>query len=127
MSIYICIIFLKKISLWFSSDLRRLLTRLLHPKANIRITIGKLVELEHQWFKKGHKPPAMMLVQPHGSGSLKMCNLPLALSRRTMKSTKWNTLESPLKPTSLNAFDIISRSKGFDLSDLFENDQEQKS
>ncbi|KAG8052964.1 hypothetical protein GUJ93_ZPchr0001g30630 [Zizania palustris] len=53
---------------WFTSDVRKLLSRLLDPNPNTRITIEKLVE--HPWFKKGYRP-AVMLAQPHGSNSLK--------------------------------------------------------
>jgi len=99
---------------WFTSDARKLLSRLLDPNPNTRITMDKLIE--HPWFKKGYKP-AVMLGQPHGSNSLK--------DVQAAFSTEAEEPDSPLKPVSLNAFDIISLSKGFDLSGLFEN-QEQK-
>ncbi|KAL6627225.1 hypothetical protein ACP70R_030951 [Stipagrostis hirtigluma subsp. patula] len=103
---------------WFSSDIKRLLPRLLDPNPNTRITIDKLVE--HPWFKKGYKP-AVMLTQPHGSNSLKDVQAAFSTEHNKVEQP-----ESPLKPSSLNAFDIISQSKGFDLSGLFEKDQEQK-
>ncbi|KAJ1282089.1 hypothetical protein BS78_03G023000 [Paspalum vaginatum] len=109
---------------WFSSDLRRFISRLLDPNPNTRITIEKLVE--NPWFKKGYKP-ATMLAQPHGSNSLK--DVQVAFSTTDQKDSEASKLEQPdssLKPTSLNAFDIISHSRGFDLSGLFEKDQEQK-
>ncbi|WVZ72748.1 hypothetical protein U9M48_021162 [Paspalum notatum var. saurae] len=109
---------------WFSSDLRKFMSRLLDPNPNTRITIEKLVE--NPWFKKGYKP-ATMLAQPHGSNSLK--DVQVAFSTTDQKDSEASKLEQPdssLKPTSLNAFDIISHSKGFDLSGLFEKDQEQK-
>jgi 5'-AMP-activated protein kinase, catalytic alpha subunit len=91
---------------------------------NIRITMKKLVE--HQWCSRRGKSGQRCWYSHTVRTNSRMCKLLSALRRRTMKSTKWNTLESPLKPTSLNALDIIPRSKGFDLSGLFENDQEQK-
>ncbi|CAD6240367.1 unnamed protein product [Miscanthus lutarioriparius] len=107
---------------WFSSDLRRFMSKLLDPNPNTRITIEKLVE--HPWFKKGYKP-AVMLAQPHGSNSLK--DVQVAFSTADNEGKVEQPAGSSLKPTSLNAFDIISHSRGFDLSGLFEVDQEQKS
>ncbi|KAK3163348.1 hypothetical protein QOZ80_1AG0002460 [Eleusine coracana subsp. coracana] len=108
---------------WFSSDIRWLLSRLLDPNPNTRITIEKLAE--HPWFKKGYKPP-VMLAQLHGSNSLKDVQAAFSTEHKDNEVDKVEHPETPLKPTSLNAFDIISHSKGFDLSGLFENDQEQK-
>lgn len=108
---------------WFPSDLRRLMSRLLDPNPNTRITIEKLVE--HPWFKKGYKP-AVTLAQPHGSNSLKDVQAAFSTEHKDNEANKVEQPESPLKPASLNAFDIISQSKGFDLSCLFEKDQEQK-
>lgn len=112
-----------KYPLWFSSDVRRLLSRLLDPNPNTRITIEKLAE--HPWFKKGYKQP-VMLAQPHSSNSLKDVQAAFSAEHEDNEVNKVEHQDSPLKPTSLNAFDIISHSKGFDLSGLFETDQEQK-
>uniref|UniRef100_A0A0A9HLE6 non-specific serine/threonine protein kinase n=1 Tax=Arundo donax TaxID=35708 RepID=A0A0A9HLE6_ARUDO len=108
---------------WFSSDLRRFMSKLLDPNPNTRITMEKLVE--HPWFKKGYKP-AVMLAQLHSSNSLKDVQAVFSTDHKDNEANKVEQTESPLKPASLNAFDIISHSKGFDLSGLFENDQEQK-
>nr|APD15501.1 CIPK5 [Saccharum hybrid cultivar ROC22] len=108
---------------WFSSDLRRFMSKLLDPNPNTRITIEKLVE--HPWFKKGYKP-AVMLAQPHGSNSLKDVQVAFSTADNEGGSKVEQPAGSSLKPTSLNAFDIISHSRGFDLSGLFEVDQEQK-
>lgn len=109
---------------WFSPELRRLMPKLLEPNPNNRITIEKLVE--HPWFKKGYRP-AVMLAQPHGSSSLKDVQVAFSNADHKDSSTKVEQpADSSLKPASLNAFDIISHSRGFDLSSLFEVDQEQK-
>nr|QOL71358.1 CBL-interacting protein kinase 5 [Cynodon dactylon x Cynodon transvaalensis] len=108
---------------WFSSDIRRLLSRLLDPNPKTRITIEKLAD--HPWFKKGYKPP-VMLAQLNGSNSLKDVQAAFSTEHKANGGNKLEHPEIPLKPTSLNAFDIISHSKGFDLSGLFEKDQEQK-
>uniref|UniRef100_A0A0D9UY36 non-specific serine/threonine protein kinase n=1 Tax=Leersia perrieri TaxID=77586 RepID=A0A0D9UY36_9ORYZ len=107
---------------WFTTDVRRLLSRLLDPNPNTRIAIEKLVE--HPWFKKGYKP-AVMLAQPHGSNSLKDVQTAFSADDKGDEG-KAKELASSLKPVSLNAFDIISLSEGFDLSGLFEQDKEQK-
>ncbi|PKU78651.1 CBL-interacting protein kinase 5 [Dendrobium catenatum] len=80
---------------WFPPDARKLIVRLLDPNPNTRITIPKLVE--SPWFKKGLKP-----VEANDD--------PAGVVDAAFS----------MKPTSLNAFDIISLSKGFDLSGLFE-------
>jgi 5'-AMP-activated protein kinase catalytic alpha subunit len=108
---------------WFSSDLRRFMSKLLDPNPNTRITIEKLVE--HPWFKKGYKP-AVMLAQPHGSNSLKDVQVAFSTADNEGGSKVEQPAGSSVKPSSLNAFDIISHSKGFDLSGLFAVDQEQK-
>uniref|UniRef100_A0A0E0JFE3 non-specific serine/threonine protein kinase n=1 Tax=Oryza punctata TaxID=4537 RepID=A0A0E0JFE3_ORYPU len=107
---------------WFTTDVRRLLSRLLDPNPNTRITVEKLVE--HPWFKKGYKP-AVMLAQPNDSNNLKDVQTAFSADHKDNEG-KEKEPASSLKPVSLNAFDIISLSKGFDLSGLFENDKEQK-
>lgn len=103
---------------WFTSDARKLLPRLLDPNPNTRITMDKLIE--HPWFKKGYKP-AVMLGTPRSSNSLNDVQAAFSTDHKEAEEP-----DSPLKPVSLNAFDIISLSKGFDLSGLFEQNQEQK-
>ncbi|MQL68561.1 hypothetical protein Taro_000807 [Colocasia esculenta] len=85
---------------WFSSEARRLVTKLLDPNPNTRITMAKLMETP--WFKKpiGNTIKPSRIEEDHGS-----------------KTTRQNEKE----PRSLNAFHIISLSPGFDLSPLFED------
>ncbi|RVW31904.1 CBL-interacting serine/threonine-protein kinase 12 [Vitis vinifera] len=75
---------------WFSPELARLLTRLLDTNPETRITIPEI--MENRWFKKESESE-------------------LETRRR---------LSTLPRPASLNAFDIISFSPGFDLSGLFE-------
>ncbi|VAH74656.1 unnamed protein product [Triticum turgidum subsp. durum] len=109
---------------WFSSDARKILSRLLDPNPNTRITMDKLIE--HPWFKKGYKP-AVTLATPRASKDLNDVQAAFSTDRKDGEGNRAQQPNSPLKPASLNAFDIISLSKGFDLSGLFEKDQEQKS
>ncbi|XP_020587203.1 CBL-interacting serine/threonine-protein kinase 20-like [Phalaenopsis equestris] len=83
---------------WFPPDVRKLIARLLDPNPNTRIKIPKLVE--SPWFKKGFKP-----IEAHDDPAGIVDDVDAAFATR---------------PVSLNAFDIISLSKGFDLSGLFE-------
>ncbi|KAG8045642.1 hypothetical protein GUJ93_ZPchr0008g11683 [Zizania palustris] len=108
---------------WFTSDVRKLLSRLLDPNPNTRITVETLVE--HPWFKRGYKP-AVTLAQPQGSSCLKDVQTAFSTDHKDEQGNKAEEPTRPLKPVSLNAFDIISLSKGFDLSGLFEEDKEQK-
>ncbi|KAL5698912.1 CBL-interacting serine/threonine-protein kinase 6 [Ranunculus cassubicifolius] len=81
---------------WFSSDARRLVTKLLDPNPNTRVTIAKI--MESSWFKKSSK----VVVQDE-SNELKV-----------------------KKSETLNAFHIIGLSEGFDLSPLFEEKKREE-
>lgn len=77
---------------WTSPDLRRFLGRLLDPNPETRITLDEIIN--DPWFKKGYK------------------------------EIKFNSEDFEMKEENqsnkcLNAFDIISFSSGFDLSNLF--------
>ncbi|XP_057749617.1 CBL-interacting serine/threonine-protein kinase 6 [Arachis stenosperma] len=92
---------------WFSGDARRLITKLLDPNPNSRITISKI--MESPWFKK--PVPKNML--------------------RGMKEEdeeeKEKEIEEKMKqPSTMNAFHIISLSEGFDLSRLFEEKKREE-
>ncbi|CAN0838415.1 CBL-interacting serine/threonine-protein kinase 6 [Linum grandiflorum] len=88
---------------WFSSEARRLITKLLDPNPASRITISKV--MESSWFKK---------------------SIPKKVrSKEEMEFDTFNTedeskSEKSKQPETLNAFHIISLSEGFDLSPLFE-------
>uniref|UniRef100_A0A1D1Z430 non-specific serine/threonine protein kinase n=1 Tax=Anthurium amnicola TaxID=1678845 RepID=A0A1D1Z430_9ARAE len=91
---------------WFSSDARRLVTKLLDPNPSTRITVAKLVETP--WFKKPAPRPARSVDHPQ----------PPAAEDEDDDCGGKNWGKE--KPESLNAFHIISLSQGFDLSPLFE-------
>nr|ABK24914.1 unknown [Picea sitchensis] len=87
---------------WFSSEVRRLVVRLLDPNPRTRITVPQLMEVP--WFRRGFKRP------------------------QAGKDVDVGLLEDvdsafcAPKPACLNAFDIISLSPGFNLSGLFKDD-----
>ncbi|KAL7224233.1 hypothetical protein ACSBR1_025655 [Camellia fascicularis] len=85
---------------WFSSESRRLITKLLDPNPSTRITISKI--MESSWFKKT-LPRSLIVKDDEDSWK--------------MKETETETL---------NAFHIISLSEGFDLSPLFEEKKREE-
>lgn len=95
---------------WFSSEVRRLVLRLLDPNPRTRITVPQLMEVP--WFRRDFKRP-----QTDG-------DFPVDLL---------DDVDSAFfvpKPACLNAFDIISLSPGFNLSGLFKDNamkQEEES
>jgi 5'-AMP-activated protein kinase catalytic alpha subunit len=121
---------------WFSPDLAKLLIRLLDTKPETRIAIPDI--MENKWFKKGFKQIKFYVEDD------RLCNIDdsladidddtasIASAASVASFSDYAVSESdsevetrrrnaPLpRPASLNAFDIISFSPGFDLSGLFE-------
>ncbi|GAB4827682.1 CBL-interacting protein kinase 18 [Ancistrocladus abbreviatus] len=103
---------------WFPPEARKLLSKILDPNPNTRISISKI--MENSWFRKGlgDKPLSIKVdakeAQDAGYGH--------GDHNRMVAETK----QELAKLTNLNAFDIISMSSGFDLSALFvTNDQRE--
>ncbi|XP_057415742.1 CBL-interacting serine/threonine-protein kinase 6-like [Lotus japonicus] len=90
---------------WFSSDARRLITKLLDPNPNSRITISKI--MESSWFKK----PVPKSVQAR---------------KEEEREEGWECEKKMKEPATMNAFHIISLSEGFDLSPLFEEKKREE-
>lgn len=113
---------------WFHPEARKLVSRILDPNPNTRITMAKI--MSNCWFKKGYRrveTPA----SPQGLARnmlLKDVDAAFDSSSSTTQSDNQaeNPPRSPVRPTNYNAFDIISHSRGFDLSGLFENDSSQR-
>ncbi|XP_050371264.1 CBL-interacting serine/threonine-protein kinase 12-like [Argentina anserina] len=119
---------------WFSSELVRLLTRLLDTNPNTRITIAEV--MDNRWFKKGFKHIKFYI--DHDD---RLCNVhedegddsdassvmsdQSCMSESEAEFETRRKLTSLPRPASLNAFDIISFSPGFDLSGLFEERGEE--
>ncbi|KAH6765309.1 CBL-interacting protein kinase 12 [Perilla frutescens var. hirtella] len=108
---------------WFSPELIRLLTRLLDINPETRITIPEVMNTK--WFKKGFKD-VKFYIEDDKLCSIDACeNDAFALSDHSLSESE-SELETRRKittlprPASLNAFDIISFSPGFDLSGLFD-------
>ncbi|XP_031266274.1 CBL-interacting serine/threonine-protein kinase 6 [Pistacia vera] len=86
---------------WFSSEARRLITKLLDPNPNTRISISKI--MDSSWFKK--PVPKNIKSNKH---------------EYDFEADEVNYGDKSKQPETLNAFHIISLSEGFDLSPLFE-------
>ncbi|XP_066309698.1 CBL-interacting protein kinase 30-like [Miscanthus floridulus] len=118
---------------WFSVDARKLLARLLDPNPKTRITISKITA--NPWFQKGLCPrTGKSNVLSETSEVLGKEAYKCHHQRedgdndnedtRKRKRTKV-TMSSPtvvVRPSSMNAFDIISRSSGLDLSKMFDEE-----
>ncbi|XP_019170174.1 PREDICTED: CBL-interacting serine/threonine-protein kinase 12-like [Ipomoea nil] len=111
---------------WFSPELIRLLTRLLETNPSTRMTIPEI--MTNKWFKRGFKDVKFYIEDDklcniiddgeNNNGSVTDSMSDLSESESEIESRK--RLSTVRKPASLNAFDIISFSRGFDLSGLFE-------
>ncbi|GAB2272098.1 CBL-interacting protein kinase 18 [Dionaea muscipula] len=110
---------------WFPPDVRRLLTKILDPNPNSRISTAKI--MENAWFKKGYDKKLFFV-----AGAPPKTTEPAAIV-----DTADHVIENPSVVAAeggkskggcynLNAFDIISFSEGFDLSGLFEEKEQQK-
>ncbi|KAL3851399.1 hypothetical protein ACJIZ3_013281 [Penstemon smallii] len=109
---------------WFSPDLIRLLTRVLDTNPETRITISEI--MNNKWFKKGFKHVKFYIEDD------KLCSVnddqndetdclsDQSLSESDSEMETRRKITTLPRPASLNAFDIISFSRGFDLSGLFE-------
>jgi len=93
---------------WFSLEARRLITKLLDPNPNTRISISKI--MDSCWFKKP---------------------VPKSIAMRKKEKEEeedkvFEFLECEKSSTTMNAFHIISLSEGFDLSPLFEEKKREE-
>ena len=116
---------------WFSSELTRLFSRLLDTNPQTRISIPEI--MENRWFKKGFKQIKFYVeddrvcsfdekqLQHHdGDDYLATSDSEVEIRRKNSNCNSTSNGNSLPRPASLNAFDIISFSQGFDLSGLFE-------
>ncbi|AQL00326.1 Putative CBL-interacting protein kinase family protein [Zea mays] len=130
---------------WFSVEARKLLARLLDPNPRTRITISKVTA--NPWFQKGLCPlttdkPLDLWETSEVLGKEKACrcrhhqrddadadaDADDEENTRKRKRSKVTVSSPPtvaVRPSSMNAFDIISRSSGLDLSKMF--DEEHRS
>lgn len=116
---------------WFSPELIRLLTRLLDTNPETRFTIPEI--MENRWFKKGFKHIKFYIEddrvcnvvdekeEEEEDDNDSVSSLSETESESGFEAARRSKRVGTLpRPASLNAFDIISFSRGFDLSGLFE-------
>ncbi|KAJ0977366.1 hypothetical protein J5N97_012840 [Dioscorea zingiberensis] len=115
---------------WFSPELSRLLSRLLDTNPQTRITIPEI--MENRWFKKGFRHVRFYIENDRFYSFDDIDTPPPPDEKSESESESEPESSSPRKrglglprPASLNAFDIISLSPGFDLSGLFEERGEE--
>ncbi|XXG77106.1 hypothetical protein AAC387_Pa08g1331 [Persea americana] len=94
---------------WFSSCAKKLIKRILDPNPHTRITVPDI--LENEWFKKGYRPPDF-----DHEEEVSLDDVDAVFN----DSEEHHVTEKKEKPTSMNAFELISRSGSFDLGNLFE-------
>ena len=105
---------------WFPPEVRRLLSKMLDPNPNTRASMAKI--RESSWFRKGLSSKRTSPERKSKGVSPDMdASVPCESSSMASDSK-----QESAKPSSLNAFDIISLSAGFDLSGLFEVDSRRK-
>ncbi|KAK4606842.1 hypothetical protein RGQ29_000898 [Quercus rubra] len=105
---------------WFPPEVRRLLSKMLDPNPNTRAPMAKI--RESSWFRKGLSSKRTSPERKSKDVSPDMdASVPCESSSMASDSK-----QESAKPPSLNAFDIISLSAGFDLSGLFEVDSRRK-
>ncbi|XP_027345145.1 CBL-interacting serine/threonine-protein kinase 12-like isoform X2 [Abrus precatorius] len=97
---------------WFSGELISLLSRLLDTNPETRFSIPEI--MENQWFKKGIVDNKVL-----DNDDDVISDSEVEIMRRNSNNNSNGSASLP-RPASLNAFDIISFSQGFDLSGLFE-------
>ncbi|CAI9260793.1 unnamed protein product [Lactuca saligna] len=116
---------------WFSPELTRLLRRLLDINPETRITIPEI--MENKWFKKGFRHIKFYFDDD------KLCSVKhseidddidyssdqSSYSESESETETKRRLTTLPRPASLNAFDLISFSRGFSLSGLFEDGVEE--
>ncbi|GAB2298584.1 CBL-interacting serine/threonine-protein kinase 20 [Dionaea muscipula] len=123
---------------WFPQDVRKLLFKILDPNPYTRTTVAKL--MEDCWFRKGLISSDQQALDRDEITSAAGCckseaeeeepstprDVRLAFQSPDLIEEDYlvgtSSEEKIMKPTSMNAFDIISLSPGFNLSNLFEKD-----
>ncbi|XP_020254714.1 CBL-interacting protein kinase 32-like [Asparagus officinalis] len=101
---------------WLTFGAKRLITRILDPNPMTRITMSEI--LEDEWFKKGYKPPVFEEKYEANLDDVES----------VFKDSEENHVkeEREVQPTPMNAFELISMSKGLNLGNLFDSEMEFK-
>ncbi|KAL5832422.1 hypothetical protein ACOSQ3_016096 [Xanthoceras sorbifolium] len=98
---------------WISFAAMKLITRILDPNPMTRITIPEI--LEDEWFKKDYKTPVF---EEKGDTNLDDVEAVFKDSEEHHVTEKKEE-----QPVAMNAFELISLSKGLNLGNLFDGEQ----
>ncbi|KAK4753725.1 hypothetical protein SAY87_001829 [Trapa incisa] len=101
---------------WLSFGVMKLMSQILDPNPMTRITVSEI--LEDQWFKIDYKPPVF--------DDKEDTNLDDVEAVFKDSEEHHVTEKKEDKPVPMNAFDLISMSKGLNLGNLFDAEQEYK-
>lgn len=101
----------------FPPEVRKLLSRMLDPNANSRISMARIKE--NSWFKR-------RLSAKETKTDAERTETACPSTESTSGTAESSSMQELLRPANLNAFDIISFSSGFDLSGLFEDSRLKK-
>ncbi|KAK4764340.1 hypothetical protein SAY87_013778 [Trapa incisa] len=102
---------------WFTESQKRLLTRILEPNPEKRITIPEIVD--DPWFQINYKPACGFEDEKKHLGDV---NTPFDASEDKMDAERM----MPRSSNFINAFQLIAMSNDLDLSGLFEEEDENK-
>ncbi|KAL6966653.1 CBL-interacting serine/threonine-protein kinase 3 [Sarracenia purpurea var. burkii] len=101
---------------WMSFDAMKLISRILDPNPVTRITVPEI--LENRWFKKDYKPPVFEEKEDTNLDDVE------AVFRDSEEHHVTEKKEE--QPAAMNAFELISMSKGLNLGNLFDVEQGYK-
>ncbi|MQL72303.1 hypothetical protein Taro_004627 [Colocasia esculenta] len=96
---------------WFSTSAKKLIKKILDPNPSTRITIAEVIQ--NEWFKKGYQPPCFDTLDVSLDGVDAVFDNSLAPSNLVVERREGG-------PLPMNAFELISTSKGLNLGILFE-------
>ncbi|ESQ50052.1 hypothetical protein EUTSA_v10001987mg [Eutrema salsugineum] len=101
---------------WLSLGAMKLITRILDPNPMTRVTPQEV--FEDEWFKKNYKPP---LFEEKDDSNMDDVEAVFKDSEEHLVTEKKEE-----QPAAINAFEIISMSRGLNLENLFDPEQEFK-
>ncbi|KAL0459101.1 UNVERIFIED_CONTAM: CBL-interacting serine/threonine-protein kinase [Sesamum latifolium] len=99
---------------WISFGAMKLITRILEPNPEKRITVPEI--LEDEWFKKDYKPPVFDEREDINLDDVE------AVFKDSEEHHVTEKKEEE-QPAAMNAFELISMSKGLNLGNLFDVEQ----
>lgn len=103
---------------WFAPDVRKLLSKILDPNPNTRISIAKI--MASSWLRREFNVKSQINAEEVKELAPLDVDAVFVSTAEDRDSIRREQKQEMEKPLNLNAFDIISLSSGFDLSGLFE-------